>query len=126
MKYRNKLFTFIDHDGVPWNNNNAENAIRQFVFYREGTPRRLSEKGLNDYLVLLSIYQTCRCRGVSFLKFLVSGLRDIDSFCDGKRSKGRLPGVQVYPKGFTPPSISSWRNARVSKQTNGEASETER
>ena len=28
LKYRDKLFTFIDHDGVPWNNNNAENAIK--------------------------------------------------------------------------------------------------
>src|ERR1019366_8297884 len=23
-KYEGKLFTFLDHDGVPWNNNNAE------------------------------------------------------------------------------------------------------
>ncbi len=30
LKYRGKLFTFIEHDGVPWNNNNAENAIKQF------------------------------------------------------------------------------------------------
>jgi hypothetical protein len=22
-----KLFTFLDHDGIPWNNNNAEHAI---------------------------------------------------------------------------------------------------
>ena len=36
MKYRNKLFTFIDYEGVPWNNNNAEHAIRQFIYYREG------------------------------------------------------------------------------------------
>ncbi len=30
LEYRGKLFTFIEHDGVPWNNNNAENAIKQF------------------------------------------------------------------------------------------------
>ena len=29
-KNRNKLFTFLDHDGVPWNNNNAEHAIKAF------------------------------------------------------------------------------------------------
>src|SRR5437868_2137542 len=34
-----KLFTFIDHDGVPWNNNNAEHAVKQFAYYREQTPR---------------------------------------------------------------------------------------
>src|SRR5262249_7938328 len=27
-KYRGKLFTFLDHDGVPWNNTNAEHAIK--------------------------------------------------------------------------------------------------
>jgi ABC-type Fe3+-citrate transport system substrate-binding protein len=25
-KYQEKLFTFLDHDDVPWNNNNAEMA----------------------------------------------------------------------------------------------------
>ena len=25
-KYGERLFTFLDHDGVPWNNNNAEHA----------------------------------------------------------------------------------------------------
>lgn len=29
-----KLFTFLDHDGVPWNNNNAEHAIKRFAKYR--------------------------------------------------------------------------------------------
>ena len=32
-KNRDKLFTFIDHDGIPWNNNNAENAIKRFAYY---------------------------------------------------------------------------------------------
>ena len=53
----------------------------------------LKETGLNDYLLLLSIYQTRRYKGISFLKFLLSGQRDIDAFCakngtgsDGSRS----------------------------------------
>ena len=37
LKNRDKLFTFIQHDGVPWNNNNAENAIKRFAYYREDT-----------------------------------------------------------------------------------------
>src|SRR5262245_3784288 len=32
IKYQDKLFTFINYDGVPWNNNNAEHAIKQFVY----------------------------------------------------------------------------------------------
>ena len=30
-KNRDRLFTFLDHDGIPWNNNNAEHAIKAFV-----------------------------------------------------------------------------------------------
>ncbi|MEA2712424.1 MAG: hypothetical protein QOK27_385, partial [Gemmatimonadales bacterium] len=34
IKNKGKLFTFLDHDGVPWNNNNAEHAIKAFAYYR--------------------------------------------------------------------------------------------
>jgi hypothetical protein len=30
-KNRDKLFTFLDYDGVPWNNNNAEHAVRALL-----------------------------------------------------------------------------------------------
>jgi hypothetical protein len=30
-KNRDKLFTFLRYDGVPWNNNNAEHAIKAFA-----------------------------------------------------------------------------------------------
>jgi hypothetical protein len=59
-KNQDKLFTFLRYDGVPWNNNNAENAIRRFAYYRDANPGRIREAGLNDYLVLLSICHTCR------------------------------------------------------------------
>ena len=65
VKYQDKLFTFLRYDGVPWNNNNAENAIRQFAYYREGAAGWLKEHRLSDHLVLLSINQTCRYRGVT-------------------------------------------------------------
>ena len=50
IKYRDKLFTFLEFDGVPWNNNNAEYAIKQFSHYREGVEGTMVESGLNDYL----------------------------------------------------------------------------
>ena len=34
-KNRMKLFTFLGHDGVPWNNNNAEHAMKTFAALRE-------------------------------------------------------------------------------------------
>ena len=97
IKYQDKLFTFLRHDGVPWNNNNAENAIRQFAYYREVAAGRLKEDRLRDYLLLLSISQTCRYRGVSFLKFLLSRERDIDAFCEKPRRRRRFPIIEVYP-----------------------------
>jgi hypothetical protein len=80
LKYQSKLFTFLDHDGVPWNNNNAEHAVKVFAKYRRLTNGRVTESGLKDYLVLLSIYQTCRYREIKFLDFLLAKTRDIDFF----------------------------------------------
>jgi hypothetical protein len=99
LKYEAKLFTFLQYDGVPWNNNNAENALKQFVYYRERATGVMNEDGVNDYLVLLSIRQTCRYRGVSFLKFLRSRQRDIDAF-DGRERPQGSAGIETYPKNF--------------------------
>lgn len=110
-----RLFTFAKYDGVPWNNNNAENAIKRFAKYREDTAGTLKEAGLNDYLILLSICQTCRYRGVSFLKFLLSRERDLDVFCDGRRRKRRLL-IETYPKGYTPPHLVNLRKGASLKQ----------
>jgi predicted RecB family nuclease len=101
LKYQEKLFTFIHYDGVPWNNNNAEHAIKQFAYYREHTSGMLRETGLHDYLVLLSICQTCRYKGVSFLHFLLSKSRDVDMFCERKHRKRPSSTLELYPKGFT-------------------------
>jgi hypothetical protein len=79
-KNRNKLFTFLDHDGVPWNNNNAEHAIKVLVKLRRSIGGQSSPGGMRDYLVLLSISQTCRYRGLSFLDFLRSGQTDVGDF----------------------------------------------
>jgi predicted RecB family nuclease len=82
-KYRDKLFVFLDHDGIPWNNNNAENAIKLFASRRKLIGSSFTKKGLKDYLVFLSIYQTCRNKNVSFPRFMRSGTFDIDQFAEG-------------------------------------------
>jgi predicted RecB family nuclease len=106
LKYRAKLFTFIEHDGVPWNNNNAENAIKQFASYREKADGRLTEAGLNEFLVLLSICHTCRYKEIGFLKFLLSRERDFDTFGIPGRARRRNPVIEMYPKGFVPPHLT--------------------
>ena len=42
---RAKLFTFLDHDGVPWNNNNAEHAIKAFARLRNVIGSSSTAKG---------------------------------------------------------------------------------
>ena len=86
-KNRDKLFTFLRHNGVPWNNNNAEHAIKAYARSRvmfQGAPSAIA---MSEYLVLLSICETCRNRGIDFLDFLRSGERDVEAFTKSKRPK---------------------------------------
>ena len=71
-KNEGKLFNFLNFDGVPWNNNNGENAIKPFAKYRRHAKGTLRQSGLEDYLILLSIQHTCKYRGINFLEFLKS------------------------------------------------------
>ncbi|RWK54610.1 TM0106 family RecB-like putative nuclease [Mesorhizobium sp.] len=112
---RERLFTFLQHDGVSWNNNLAENAIKRISDYREDVGRSVKESGLTEQLVLLSIYQTCRVRDLSFLKFLLSRERDMDAFAANKHRRRRPSRIELYPKGFLPSSILSLRRERVAR-----------
>ena len=82
-KNQDKLFTFLNYDGVPWNNNNAEHALKNFADSRYSLDFH-SEDGLKNQLIFLSIYQTCQYRGINFLKFLISKEKDIDRFSQGR------------------------------------------
>jgi len=82
--YKESLFTFLEYDSIPWNNNMAERAIRQLAIQRKisGT---FFEHSAPQYLELLGIAQTCRFQNKSFLKFLISEKKDIDEFKATKR-----------------------------------------
>lgn len=112
LKNRERLFTFLDHDGVSWNNNLAENAIKRISDLRDDVGRTMKEAGLTEHLVLLSLYQTCRVRSISFLRFLLSRERDMDVFSVGKRRPHRAPRIELFPKGYTPPSLISLRREK--------------
>jgi hypothetical protein len=77
-KNRDKLFTFLDYEGVPWNNNNAEHAVRAFTRLRNAIGTS-TPKGTREYATLLSIQQTLRYRGIGFLEFMRSGRMEIDT-----------------------------------------------
>jgi hypothetical protein len=86
-KNKDKLFTFLKFDDVPWNNNCAEYAIKHFALYRNLSHGLFSAAGITQYLVLLSIYQTCKYRDIPFLKFLLSGRKDICNYAEGQGQK---------------------------------------
>jgi hypothetical protein len=92
-KNRDKLFTFLTYDGVPRNNNNAEHAIKAFARLRRLIVELSSPKGIEEYLILLSVCQTCRYSGVDFLDFLRSGQKDINAFAEFKAQRTRIRGL---------------------------------
>ena len=94
-KNRDKLFTFLDHDGVPWNNNNAEHAIKAFARLRNVIGANGTPKGVRQYLVLLSISETCKYKGISFLDFLRSGEIDLEAFAAVHDRQGKLVAEPV-------------------------------
>ena len=84
QRYRNSLFTFLEQDGIPWNNNMAERAIRHLAVQRK-ISGSFFEESAQRYLVLLGIGQTCRFQGKSLLRFLMSEEKDIDLFRAARR-----------------------------------------
>jgi Transposase IS66 family len=83
-RYRDSLFTFLDQDGIPWNNNTAERGIRHLAVQRK-ISGQFFENAIPNYLLLLGIAQTCRFQDKSFLKFLMSGGLDVEAFKAGRR-----------------------------------------
>lgn len=101
-KYQGKLFTFLDYDGIPWNNNNAEHAIKCFAKYREFADGRFTEASLADNLVILSVYQSCEYQGIDFLDFMRGKAEDDEgSFGSGWRKRPIMDGVQTLPEQLT-------------------------
>jgi len=77
QRYKNSLFTFLEQDNIPWNNNMAERAFRQLAVQRK-ISTNFFEHTVPDYLLLLGIAQTCRFQDKSFLKFLLSKEIDVE------------------------------------------------
>ena len=88
-RYRNSIFSFLGSDGIPWNNNAAERALRHLAVQRK-ISGVFSSKGANHYLRLLAVAQTCRFQNKSFLGFLLSGCVDVDEYSEGRRRQANL------------------------------------
>jgi hypothetical protein len=90
-KYRDKLFVFMERDGVPWNNNMAERALRHIAVQRK-ISGSFGKDGILRYLLLLGVTQSCRFQNKSLLQFLLSREEDIDLF----KGKGEVVGWRMH------------------------------
>lgn len=83
-RYRDNLFRFLCEDGIPWNNNAAERGIRHIAVQRK-ISGSFGEHTIPQYLRLLGIAQSCRFQDKSFLKFLLSGNKNLDEYKGPKK-----------------------------------------
>jgi hypothetical protein len=67
-KYRDSLFTFVDHPDVSDNNNEAERGLRQSVVMRKITGGNRSDKGMRNHEVIMSVMQTWDKQGLDFFE----------------------------------------------------------
>ena len=86
QRYSESMFLFLQEDGIPWNNNTAERAIRHLAIQRKISGSFYRPVAV-QYLRLLGIAQTCRFQDKSFLRFLLSEEKDVDAYREGKRPK---------------------------------------
>jgi predicted RecB family nuclease len=91
VRYRESLFTFLQHDEVPWHNNTAERALRHIGRQQQISMSFQGAAASHDYLRLLGIKQTCRFQNKSFFRFLLSREIDIDRFEERKPMKRSMP-----------------------------------
>jgi len=70
-----RILTFVKHPGAQCHNNYGEFLIRIGVLKRKVSGGSVSAEGATAYAVLLSIYVTCKLRGISFPKYMKESLR---------------------------------------------------
>ena len=90
-RYRDALFTFLDHPDVPSDNNHAEREIRPAVIIRKNSLCNRSDNGASVQATLMSVYRTLKLRGLDPLETIVGALRAY--VCTG--SLPPLPGPKT-------------------------------
>jgi transposase len=75
-RYSDAMFTFLDNDNVPSDNNRAEREIRPAVIMRKNSLCNRSENGANIQALLMSVYRTLKLRKYDPLEEIVAALRE--------------------------------------------------
>jgi transposase len=74
-RHQNDLFTFLDQDGVPFDNNHAERSIRPAVILRKNSYGNRSERGADCQAVFMSVFRTLKQRGHDPIRTTIDALR---------------------------------------------------
>ena len=90
IRYKESLFTFLNLDGISWNNNNAEHSLKYIASYRRKVNGIFTKTGIEDYVILFSLYKTCKNRNINFLNFLISKYKDIESYLKNYTPSGKM------------------------------------
>ena len=75
-RHQNDLFTFLDQDGVPFDNNHAERSIRPAVILRKNSYGNRSERGANCQAVFMSVFRTLKQRGHDPIQTTIDALKN--------------------------------------------------
>lgn len=74
-RQRPRILIFVEHPDVPCHNNYGEYLIRIGVLKRKVSFGSKSAEGAEAYAILLSIYSTCKLRGIPFVEFIKQSLK---------------------------------------------------
>ena len=74
-RHSNDLFTFLDYENVPSNNNHAERAIRPAVIIRKNSQSNRSIRGARTQSILMSVYRTLKQRGHQPMNAIIEALK---------------------------------------------------
>lgn len=73
-RHQNDLFTFLDQENVPFDNNHAEREIRPAVILRKNSYGNRSQRGADCQAVLMSVFRTLKQRGHDPIRTVVAAL----------------------------------------------------
>jgi transposase len=75
-RHRDDLFTFLDQDGVPFDNNHAERSVRPAVIIRKNSYANRSQRGADTQAVLMTIYRTLKQREFDPIQTITNALAE--------------------------------------------------
>lgn len=76
MRYKDEIFTFVDHPQVSAHNNHAERQIRPAVIMRKNSYCNRSHQSADTQAILMSIFRTLHPRQIGPISALSNSLSE--------------------------------------------------